>query len=365
MVVRNVGAVDTRAVPKAVGEACAHDGFSRPRSDELPQFGNIQDQLIVLWFSHGVVIQYRFRGPEQPDCATIRSRQPWTTFSALAARFPDERGTIEAIDHIQQWADAVERRPFREPKSLIIRTRGKVQVGPVSLADLNAWRSHLANGTIVRLRGLETAFLAELAADRVSAAMTLARAHMEVAGLAAYGADVLLTAGRDGAWDRLAKVVQQVYFGSSMRIQAKNTPALDDFLLEEVCPIRPGEFIRAMDRFVGPDSTRYQMIYGLLSDYAHPVTSRSFFDVLSEDGDGWLLHYRMEDRLDQASAHMAVEILLENMRIGYACASLLGLATVLPDGAGGFRLRTATPEQTGEIWLRFLDLETTRKPPAG
>jgi len=76
------------------------------------------------------------------------------------------------------------------------------------------------------------------------------------------------------------------------------------------------------------------------------------------------LDYHRRRPLDRASAHMALEILLANMRIGYACASLLDLAIVLPDGAGGFRLRTATPEQTGEIWLRFLDLETTGKPPA-
>lgn len=285
--------------------------------------------------------------------------------NALAARFPQERGTIDAIDHIQQWAAAQDHQPFREPKSFVVRKAGKAEVGPVSVDDLNAWRSHVANGTVVRLRGLETAVLSELAADRLTAAMTLERAHMEVAGLAAYSADVLFAAGCDGAWDRLAKVVQQVYFGSSMRVQTKNTPALENFLLEEVCPLRPGEFIKAMDRFAAPDSTRYQMIYGLLSDYAHPVTSRSFFDVLSEDLGGWLLNYRREDGLDDSSAHMALDVLLGNMRVGYACASLLALALVLADGHGGFTLRTGSERETGEIWVRFLDLATMGRPPVG
>lgn len=57
-----------------------------------------------------------------------------------------------------------------------------------------------------------------------------------------------------------------------MRIQAKGTPALDEFLLEEVPPIRPSEFVRAMDRYVPPHngktSTRYQMVYGLRGNAA-------------------------------------------------------------------------------------------------
>jgi hypothetical protein len=65
-----------------------------------------------------------------------------------------------------------------------------------------------------------------------------------------------------------------------------------------------------------------------------------------------------------ASAHTALDI-LGNMHVGYVCASLLALATVLPDGAGGFRLRTASEQHASELWLRFLDLETMGKPPAG
>jgi hypothetical protein len=282
----------------------------------------------------------------------------------LRSRFPDEHDTIRVIDEFQRWADAQPLEPFREPKSFVIRNSGKPEVGPMDVEDLNAWRRHVADGTLVRLRGLEATILSELATGRATAGMIVARAHMEVAGLAAYCSEVLLSAGRDGKWDRLAKVVQQVYFGSSMRIQAKGTPPLERFLLEEVCPIRPGELIKAMDRFAGHDGTRYQMIYGLLSDYAHPVTSRAFFDVLSEDEAGWFLKYRSEDPLDDLSAHMALDIILGNMRIGYACASLVACSAVLVRPGGGFVLRTPTEEQAGEIWRRFLDL-TSRKGTGG
>lgn len=287
---------------------------------------------------------------------------------ALESLFPSENHTIRGIGEIHQWASAKRFEAFREPKAFVVRRAGKVEVGPVHVDELNGWRRHVTDGTFVRLHGLETSILSELVADRLTPALVIARAHMELAGLAAYSAEVLLSAGRDGAWDRLAKVVQQVYFGSSMRIQAKGTPALEDFLLEEVCPIRPSEFIKAMDRFVPPRngkaSTRHQMIYGLLSDFAHPVTSRSFFDVLSEDFGGWLLRYRSEDPLDSQSAKMALEILLGNMQVGYACASLLAQSSLVADGRDGFILRTPSEEEVGEIWLRLLEPTTAGKPPA-
>lgn len=100
------------------------------------------------------------------------------------------------------------------------------------------------------MRALEVDMTAELLAGRMVSAMAVARAHMEVAGLAAYGCNALYEAGRSGDFKPLEKLVLQTYFGSSMRIQVKGTPELDYYLRpEEVRPLRPGDLIKAMDAF--------------------------------------------------------------------------------------------------------------------
>ena len=53
-----------------------------------------------------------------------------------------------------------------------------------------------------------------------------------------------------------------------------------------------------------------------------------------------------------------------NMRVGYACAAMLAKAEVVETESGEMRLRPPTPDQAGEIWLRFLETSTAGKPPA-
>ncbi|HVL90275.1 MAG TPA: hypothetical protein VM841_08585, partial [Actinomycetota bacterium] len=252
-----------------------------------------------------------------------------------------------------------------EQKSLIEVSDGSARVVAVGEADLNAWRRHISDGTTVRMRALEDGTTAELSAGRLTPAMAVARAHMEVAGLAAFCCRKLYDAGRTRDFTRLMKLLKDTYFGSSMRIQVKGTPELNEYLRpEEGRPLGTGELIKAMDDFRASGDepgTRCQMTYGLLSEFAHPAmrASSTFAEVLSEHETGWYIQYREEDRLGEQSARMALEILLDNMRIGHGSAALLNLAGVVQKGAT-FLLRTPSPDEVGDVYEHLL-----QQPPDG
>jgi hypothetical protein len=277
----------------------------------------------------------------------------------LGRRSPGTGELIERITALRSSA-AREREPFFEHRSLLVLDDGKPRLAGVVAADFNAWRHHMADGSSVRMRALEVGTAAELAAGRMISAMATARAHMEVAGLAAYCCRALYNCGRSGDFAPVEKLIVQTYFGSNMRIQVKGTPALEPHLRpEEVRPFRIGDLIKAMDEFRASGEepgTLCQLTYGLLSEYAHPVmraTSASFTDVLSENEDGWEIRYHEENRLDEGEARMALEILLDNMRIGHASAALLHRADVV-GGGGPLRLRTPSPPEVHDIYANLL-----------
>jgi hypothetical protein len=279
---------------------------------------------------------------------------------SIQARFSSLGDVITKLLELRAHTTREPREPFFEHKSLIDLSGDKPKLIAMAEADLNAWRRHVVDGTTVRMRALEDGTTAELAAGRLTSAMAIARAHMEVAGLAAYCCRRLYDAGKTGNFESLIKLVQDTYFGSSMRIQVKGTPDLDDYIgPEEGRPLRPGELIKAMDEFRASGDkpgTLSQLTYGLLSEFAHPVmrASSTFAEVLTEHEAGWYIRYREEDRLTEASARMGLEILLNNMRVGHGAAALLNLASVIGNGAGGFALRGPSPGQVSAVWTDIL-----------
>ena len=277
----------------------------------------------------------------------------------LAKRFANLGDLVDQLLDLHRHA-ARAHMPFFEHRSLIVLKDGKPQLVGMEAPDVNAWRCHMSDGSSVRMRALEAGCAAELAAGRMISAMATARAHMEVAGLASYCCRALYAAGHSGDFGPVGKLIVQTYFGSNMRIQVKGTPALDPHLRpEEVRPLRIGELIKSMDDFRAAGQnpgTRCQVAYGILSEYAHPVmraTTASFTDVLAETADGWEIRYHDEHRLGEGEARMALEALLDNMRIGHACATLLNSAEVKGDG-GALRLQTPSPEEAHNIYVNLL-----------
>jgi hypothetical protein len=279
---------------------------------------------------------------------------------ALQDRFPEQARTIGCIRELRDRIDSVHLEPFFEPKSLFDFSGPKPVMSTVGPSDLTAWCRHVADGSTARLASLEDGFFSELFNDRLVSAMVIARAHMEVAGLAAYALNALFGAARTGDWMRLTQIVQKTYFGSSMSIQAKGTPELQDYLLEEVCPMRPGNLVKAMDRFAVPDDpsyTRYQLVYGLMSEFAHPVMSgtKDFAEIVQEDFEGWFIRYRGQALLTDDSVKMACELVLGNMRVAYACCAMLRVSEVIPGPSYNFVLHGPSKSQIAEIWTDILD----------
>jgi hypothetical protein len=277
----------------------------------------------------------------------------------LLRRFPALTDVVEPISELRARTVRVRRNAFFEPRSLVVVEGGKPRLAAVGIADFNAWRRHVSDGSTVRMRALEDGMTTELVAGRPTSAMAVARAHMEVAGLAAYCCRALYDVSKSGDFTSLEKVILQTYFGSSMRIQVKGTPELDVHLRpEEVRPLRVGDLIKSMDAFLAAGDqpgTQCQLTYGLLSEYAHPAmrATSTFSEVLSENADGWYIRYHEEDRLDDASAEMALTILLDNMRIGHASSALLNLANVIKF-EDSYRVQTPAPTEVHDVFVNLL-----------
>lgn len=280
--------------------------------------------------------------------------------SELVARLPGLSDVVGQVRDLRTHTTVEEREAFFEPSSFVAVEDGKPHLMTAGAAEINGWRCHMADGSSVRMRALETGVVAELLGGRMISSMAVARAHMEVAGLAAHCVHTLYEAARTEDFAPLRTLMLQTYFGSNMRIQVKGTPELDEYLRpEEVRPLRIGGLIKAMDEFrsFGEDpGTFSQLTYGLLSEFAHPsmrATSSTFADVLAELPGGWSIRYHEEDRLDENSARMALEILRDNMRVGHGCAELLRCARLETDG-DEVRLVPPTAAEGEHIYLNLL-----------
>jgi|GEM_PF-4460765 len=278
----------------------------------------------------------------------------------LRASFPSTADSVDRISELRDLTSVDAWTPIFEPRSLIEVVDGKPTLLTVDANGVNAWRRHVADGSSARMRSLEIGVTAELRAGRITSAMAVARAHMEVAGLAALSCNVLYEAGGAGEFKPVEVLILGTYFGSSMRIQVKGTPVLGEFLRpEEVRPLRTGQMIKAMDDFRaggGEPGTHCQLTYGLLSEYAHPAmraTSSSFADVISESAEGWQIRYHEGTGPDEASVNMVLEILLSNMRIGHASVALLNHAEVT-DSDGAFGFEGPSLQQVHSIYEQLL-----------
>lgn len=280
----------------------------------------------------------------------------------LARRFPALEPLSDTVGELSARVRGPAHEPFFEPKSLLEFSEGKPKLTAVDVQDVNAWRQHAADSASVRMVGLEDAIIDELLHDRLTAAMVVSRAHMEVAGLAAYCLERLFGAAKSGDWEGLLPLVQKTYFGTSMRIQAGGTPALEALILEEEgYPLKPGDLVKALDRYAAGDGsvgTYYQVTYGFLSEFAHPVMrgNRAFSEVVSSTPDGWYIRYRTEEPVDEGSAKMALEILVASMRVGHSCAALLDCSSFVARRRS-WRFEGPSETEVHRIWTDLLQRE--------
>lgn len=262
-----------------------------------------------------------------------------TAVDRLTETYPGTEETLARIANIHSLMDSFEIAPFFERPSLF--DLGEKPAPLFLTADLLAtWIQHVSHGTRVRLRSLEAGFLSELAGGRFMTAMVLARSHMENAGLAAFAEQELLKASDTGSWDDLKPTIHQMLFGTSFRFEKKLTELQEELPLEATLPVRPKALLEAMDGFLigtGSHTSQLRGVYALLCEYAHPNIggSKAFEKVVThDDGTGWTHHYGRREHIVESDVTAATDILLVNMKIGYANALLLvtGEIEELPEG---------------------------------
>jgi hypothetical protein len=175
------------------------------------------------------------------------------------------------------------------------------------------------------MRTFEDAILEQLASKRVLPAMVLSRSHMEAAGLAAFALGLLA----DGKWEALESIIAKTLFGTSFS-RHRDIPYVIDFAgIAAVDTLEIRQMYEALDQFA--ESTgelvthRFRAQYAMLCEYAHPNLggTRSFFRVLEERPDGWVLKYSHRESVKQSDVRAVLGVTLETMRVGYAASLLL------------------------------------------
>jgi len=279
----------------------------------------------------------------------------------IGVRYPSTRDSVASILRIDTEIERLPTGPFFEPMSLVEVANGKRRLLALSADLLNAWCQHVAYGARIRLRSIERGIFNELQAHRILSAMVLARAHMEAAAQAAYCEQLLVDTAKSGAWDDIGEAVLRTMLGTSLRIAAKRDPRVDEFITPaEHFPLEIGEAIKALDRFAaaGQAPGRHsQVMYSFLCEFAQPTLRgiRTFFESTDSDRGGWTIRYRTGDAATvlEAEFGMALEIVLENMRYGYAGSELLRRSWI--DGVyPHLELRPPSRADLRYVWLELL-----------
>ncbi len=270
---------------------------------------------------------------------------------------PEQRETLQRLQGVRAEAIDLPFADFLEPRSFLQLSDKGPRLVAVTLPNVVAWVAHMAYSTRVRMLSLEPPILESLASGSLTPAMVLLRSHAETAGLACLS---LLTL-REGAQDQLVDLMQRTLFGSALARGWKAFQDLADLLPEsESQPPTAKALMNALDAFVTPGGDgngRYRAAYGLLCEYAHP-NSRGMlgFARSVEEGPGWRIQYSAAEDVRRDGSAMALGLLLEMMRLGYAGSELLRHGTVQEVG-GGFSITPPPPSQLRRILQRLMLLE--------
>jgi hypothetical protein len=279
----------------------------------------------------------------------------------IGARYPTTRESVESIRRLNAEIDELPIVSFLEPTSSVELVGGKRRLLALSSDLLNAWRQHASYGSRLRMRSMERGLFSELEACRLLGAMVLARAHMEAAAQAAYCEQLLVDTSTSGAWDDIGDTVLRTMLGTSLRIAAKRTPEVDEFITPgEHFPLEIGESIKALDRFAAagePPGRQSQVLYSFLCEFAHPTLRgiRTYFESTDCGPEGWTIRYRTDcnETISGTEFEIILGIVLQNMRYGYACSELLRRSRVT-GVYPSFALAPPSPTGLRYVWSHLV-----------
>ena len=274
--------------------------------------------------------------------------------------YPEQREIIHYIRSLQAQVEAVDRHSLFEPLTLVEVIDEKQSLLSLTPQYIDAWRQHVANSTHVRMRCLEGGIFEEMANSRLLCAMAIVRAHMECAALAAFCEMALVDAAREKKWERLKEPIFSTLFGTFLLTSEMRVPKFEGTLLQgATTPIEIARAIEAMDRFVAASPAspqRYRQNYSFLSEYVQPTmrSNRCFVDIVEQTAEGWILRYNSDEKVTESDLLIGLEMVLDNMRVGYSCLEMLRRSKMVADEDNEGRLTPPTRKDLEQIWKDFL-----------
>lgn len=231
-------------------------------------------------------------------------------------------------------------------------------LGPMPAA-INAWRRHVAYGTIARIRALTEPVIQHLTNGELTIASILQRTILENAGRAAFAIDRLTDCSTKGSWDDLRTVIPKSLFGTCMT-------ALEDTVFEDFWestaqrPAKVGQFLDALEKLAGASDAGGQSffrgLYAFLCDLAHASqrANQGYCRVLETRADGWTVQYGWREDVAGDAIEGALKSTMRCIQAGYGASAML-LAWDFAESPGGLVWRPMSPENAEWIWENLLD----------
>ncbi len=251
-------------------------------------------------------------------------------YSAFASAYPTSARQIGNLAQIESAISSLCFPSFFEPVSALdnIGTGGPQRLlGPMAPA-INAWRRHVAFGTIARIRALTEPTVRLLVDGNLTVASILQRTILENAGRAAFAVDRLTECSKKDSWDELRTLIPKSLFGTCMT-------ALEDTVFEdfwEVTAQRPAkvcQFLDALEKLAGTADAGGQSffsgLYAFLCDLAHASqrANQSYCQALETRPDGWTVQYGWREDANGDAIEGALKSTMRCIQAGYGASAML------------------------------------------
>jgi hypothetical protein len=281
------------------------------------------------------------------------------SLDVLKRRMPKHIDELALIRHLALNTRAFPYPHFFEPKTWLIMETEKEARFEISADLLAAWICHLSHSARRRMELYEDEVLDALSNGRFLVSASMARCHMEASAWVIYALEELTEASESSSWSKLEVLIPKMLNGSAVATETKHLPNASVDLLW----LKPSSImnaIDAMDRYLSvctaQNSREARILYGILSDYAHPTMfgARHLFRARDEDHRaGWTISYGAAETPDADGCAMIICSLLASMRVGHSAALMLRLGTIEDRDDGVFYIKPSLADGAG-VWEQIV-----------
>lgn len=274
--------------------------------------------------------------------------------------FPETSEIIAGIRKVAKATRGFGLPEFEEPKTLLFQEGSSDFEVAINVDLVAAWICHMSHSTRLRMELLEDAIFRSIAGSELLVFTTLARAHMEAAGWAAYVNEELVKTANSGSWEKLKKLIPKMLYGSAVALEkGKKKIPIDAALSPLVEPSNVMYAIDALDVLLskasGDETKSSRLLYAMLCDYAHPTIGgvRHLFEPTSESDESWIIQYSRHEYLNETDVQVFLGALLRNMRLGHSAALLMRLG-VIEETSTGLQYRKPSDKDAFVVWEHIM-----------